>query len=58
MGEKPAIKQVCMIQIMFPSDDNTAINVKKKIDEALSELEDKRIELHLTSMPSNKLPVL
>lgn len=46
--EKPITKQLCLIQIAFPADDETAIEVKKKIDTALTDIEDKRIELHLT----------
>jgi len=56
MDEKPAIKQVCMIQIMFPADDNTAINVKNKIDTTLSDIEDIRIDLHLTTSRAHFKP--
>jgi len=41
-------KQLCLIQIAFPADDDKAIEVKKKIDTALTDIEDKRVELHLT----------
>lgn len=56
MNDKPATKQLCCIQIVFPSDDEKAIEVKKKIESAIADIEDKRLELHITPMPSGIRP--
>lgn len=57
MDNKPPIKQLCLIQIVFPANDDTAIDVKKKIEITLTEIEDKRVELHLTPLPSTRTPI-
>lgn len=47
--------QLCHIRIMFPvNSDEQAIEYKKKIAEALSELTEKHIDFSLTAMPPTK----
>ena len=44
-------KQVCTIRVMFPVEsDGQAIDYKKKINEALSNIPEARIEFSLANM--------
>ncbi|KKN14571.1 hypothetical protein LCGC14_0994770 [marine sediment metagenome] len=45
-------KQICSITVMFPVDsDDAAIAVKKKVGEALSDIEDSRIDFRIMPVP-------
>ena len=47
--EKP--KQVCIIAVSFPVEsDEAAIAVKKKIGDAISDLDESRIDFRITNM--------
>lgn len=50
--QKPQVKQVCTIRIMFPVDtDEQAIAYKKKINDVLADIAQARIEFSLMSRP-------
>jgi len=46
-------KELCTIRIMFPIDsDEQAIEIKKKIKDALSDKSDAQIQFTITPIPS------
>lgn len=53
------MKQVCTIQIAFPvEDDNEAIQLKKKIEQALKDNPEARVDFRITKMPNRPQPPL
>ena len=50
-NQKESPKQICSITVMFPVEsDDAAIAVKKKIGDAVSEIEDARIDFRITNI--------
>lgn len=48
-------KQVCTISIMFPVEsDEQAISCKKKVEDALSDIADARVQFSLMTTPLRK----
>ena len=55
---KTDTKQVCSITVMFPvTTDEGAIVVKKKIDEAVSNIENARVDFRLMDIPQHGPPL-
>ena len=49
--ETPKPKQICTITVMFPVEsDNEAMEVKKKIDDAVSETKDSRVDFRIMNL--------
>ena len=47
--QKP--KQICTITVMFPVEsDNEAMEVKKKIDDAVSDTKDSRVDFRIMNL--------
>ena len=59
MPNEPEItmNQVCSISIAFPvEDDNEAIQLKKKIEQALKDNPEARVDFRITKMPNRQPP--
>jgi len=51
------LRQVCTIQIAFPvEDDNEAIALKKKIEQALKDNPEARVDFRITKIPNRPPP--
>ena len=55
---KIQLKQVCSISITFPIEtDDAALVIKKKIDEAMKETTDARVDFRIIKMPVPPTPL-
>jgi len=57
--EETKPKQICSINIAFPvEDDNEAIALKKKIEDALKDNPTARVDFRITTIPTRPGPPL